>query len=87
MTPRPATARQPVIPRDPMKDLSRLGKLDVKLTDQNGRKIYHWREGNPAEGVLKTMEILAEKAGMSPDIIIDEFRRRHPEKAKPRRRR
>lgn len=85
MTPRPATARQ-AVPHDPMRDLARIGKLDVKLTDSNGRRIYHWREGNPAEGVLKTMEILAEKAGMSPDIIIEEFRRRHPEKAKRGRR-
>lgn len=83
---KPAAAR-PAVPRDPLKDLARLGKLDVRLTDSSGRKIYHWKEGNPAEGVLKTMEILSQKAGLSPDLIIEEFRRRHPEAAERRRRR
>jgi len=79
-------AARAAIPRGTIGDLRRLGSMSIKLNDTNGRRLLHWKEGNPAEGILKAMEVLTEKAGISPDVILEEYKRRHPQQPKAGRR-
>lgn len=60
-----------------MRELERIGFVNLKISDTNGRKILHIKDGNVAAGIMRAIDVLADKAGLSPDLIMEEYRRRH----------
>ena len=66
--------------------LNGLGSIEVTLKDTNGKRMFHWNEGNVSLGLQKTLEHIASKAGMSPDLILEEIKKHRSEQLNLRRR-
>lgn len=69
-----------------IRGLNGLGSIEVTLKDTNGRRMFHWNEGNVSLGLQKTLEHIASKAGISQDLILEEIKKHRPDPLKPRRR-
>lgn len=70
-----------------IRDLERIGYVNLKISDTNGRTMLHIKDQNVAAGIMRAIDVLADKAGMSPDLILEEYRRRRPGQPGQRRRR
>lgn len=73
--------------KDLVRELDGLGSIEIKVRDPEGKTMFHWREGKISLGILKTLTALEDKAGIPPDIILEERERCRKTQRYPRRRR
>ncbi len=64
----------------PLEALRGIGTIEVTIRGIDGKKNFHWRDGNLQLGLLKTLDTVCMKTGIDPITLLKEIERAKAEK-------